>query len=147
MAPPIYPGPSIDEGPLQHLHRARQFRAAAAGLSDYVNGEQNWPKYALVTHAIELALKGLVLHVGQGGRIPGDPRRHDLVGWHEAAMKLGLKREPEIEKNVAILNELHESHYLRYPKRSARAVPDLGVAADQTVDHLLFEITQIVNPR
>jgi hypothetical protein len=145
--PPIFPGPPIDADPLQHLHRARQFRAAAAGLADYVNGEQNWPKYALVTHAIELTLKGFVLHFARGARVPGDPKRHDLAGWYEAAVSFGLEREPTIEQNVALLNELHESHYLRYPKRSARAVPDLGVMADHTVDHLLFDITQVVNPR
>jgi hypothetical protein len=36
---------------------ARQFRRAAMQMADYVNGEQFWPKYALLTHAIELALK------------------------------------------------------------------------------------------
>jgi hypothetical protein len=131
----------------QHLHRARQFRAAAANLPDSRNGEQNWPKYALVTHAIELALKGFVLQFARDSRIPGDPKRHDLVGWYDAAVSLGLKRQPGITENIALLNELHESHYMRYPKPSARPVPELGAMADQTVDHLLFEITQVVNPR
>jgi hypothetical protein len=143
---PIFPGPNIEPGSLQYLHRARQFRAAAAGLPDYINSEQNWPKFALA-HAIELALKGFALHHARGGRIPGDPKRHDLVGWHKAAMDFGLEREPSITENIALLNELHESHYMRYPKRSARAVPDLGAMADQTVDHLIFEITRVVNPR
>jgi hypothetical protein len=147
MKPPIFSIRPTGTDAQQHLHRARQFRAAAAGLPDYVNAEQNWPKFALVTHAIELALKGFAIHSARGGRIPGDPRRHDLVGWHDAAVKFGLEREPSITENIAMLNELHESHYMRYPKQLGGAVPDLGAIADQTVDHLIFEITQVVNPR
>jgi len=33
------------------------FRKAAEQLPDYFGAEQFWPKYALLTHAIELALK------------------------------------------------------------------------------------------
>jgi hypothetical protein len=147
VRPPIFSIHPTGTGAQQHLHRARQFRAAAAGLPDYINGEQNWPKFALVTHAIELALKGFALHFAEGGRIPGDPKRHDLEGWFDAAVNLGLGREPSITENIALLNELHESHYMRYPKQSVGAVPDLGAIADHTVDHLIFEITQVVNPR
>jgi len=41
----------------QYLHRARMFREAAVRLPDISNGEQFWPRYALLTHAIELSLK------------------------------------------------------------------------------------------
>jgi hypothetical protein len=33
------------------------FRRAAGELPDYFSSEQYWPKYALLTHAIELSLK------------------------------------------------------------------------------------------
>jgi hypothetical protein len=145
MNPPIFSIQPTGTEAQQYLHRARQFRAAAQDLPDYRNGEQNWPRYALITHAIELALKGIVLHFARGGRIPGDPRRHNLVEWYEAAAHLGFERAPGMTENIALLNELHESHYMRYPK--AGSVPSPDVIADQTVDGLLFAITQVVNPR
>jgi hypothetical protein len=44
------------------------FRAAAMGLPDYSNGEQFLPKYALLTHAIELSLKAFASpHLPRGG--------------------------------------------------------------------------------
>jgi hypothetical protein len=147
MKPPIFSIQPTGTDAQQHLHRARQFRAAAQDLPDSRNGEQNWPKYALITHAIELALKGFAIHCARGGKIPSDPKRHDLMGWYEAAIKFGLKREPGIKENIALLNYLHESHYMRYPVQPARAVPNPEAIADDTVDHLLFEITQVVNPR
>jgi hypothetical protein len=39
--------------------RARQFRSVAIPLEDINNGEPNWPKYFLLFHAIELALKAV----------------------------------------------------------------------------------------
>jgi hypothetical protein len=90
-----------------------------------VNGEQNWPRYALITHAIELALKGFALQHSNVGKVPGDPKRHDLMGWYQAAIAFGLKCEPGMTENIAALNYLHESHYMRYPKPE-RAAPNPG---------------------
>jgi hypothetical protein len=59
MKPPIFSIRPTGSDAQQYLHRARMFRHAAGELVDYFNGEQYWPKYALLTHAIELALKAL----------------------------------------------------------------------------------------
>lgn len=74
------------------------FRAAAAepGLPDYRNGEPFWPKYALVTHAIELSLKAFFRHSIENGK-PGpasEPKQHDLLGWYRLAVDCGLADEP-----------------------------------------------------
>jgi hypothetical protein len=54
------------------------FRDAAVGLSDYSNGEQYWPKYALLTHAVELSLKAFAQHSVENGKPPGkEPDQHD----------------------------------------------------------------------
>ena len=55
MNPPIFSQPPTGTLAQQHMHRARMFRDAAMRLPDYSNGEQYWPKYALLTHAIELS--------------------------------------------------------------------------------------------
>ena len=62
MRPPIFPPQTIGDTPQQYLHRARMFRDAAMQLPDYVNSEPNWPRYALLMHAIELALKAYARH-------------------------------------------------------------------------------------
>jgi hypothetical protein len=67
MKPPIFSSFLPDATPMQYMHRARQFRHATMRMADYVNGEQFWPKYALLTHAIELALKAFVNHSTPSG--------------------------------------------------------------------------------
>jgi hypothetical protein len=57
------------------------FRDAAMGLADYLNGEQYWPKYALLTHAVELSLKAFHHRSVETGKPSGkEPKQHDLRG-------------------------------------------------------------------
>jgi hypothetical protein len=124
------------------------FRAAAITLPDYSNGEQYWPKYALLTHAIELSLKAFVHHSTQNGKPPRkEPKQHDLLGLYQLALQYGLPDEPSVADNIDVLNELHLTHYTRYPQDRATPVPDASTIADSTVDHLIFIFTQSINPR
>jgi len=117
------------------------------GLVDTRNSEQNWPKYALLTQAIELSLKAFVFHSLGNSPIANEPTHHDLVGWYKTAVGYGLTDERGIAENIDFLNELHKTHFMRYPVQSSRPVPNPETTADQTVDHLIFAITQVVNPR
>jgi hypothetical protein len=84
------------------------FRNAAAELSDYVNGETFWSRYALITHAIELALKAFVRHSAANGKPTAkEPKQHDLSGSYTLARQYGLQDDPTISQNIDILNELH----------------------------------------
>jgi hypothetical protein len=148
MNPPISSVRPTGSGPQQYLHRARMFRDAATELPDYRNGEQFWPKYALLTHAIELSLKAFARHSVENGRPPGkEPRQHDLLGWYLLALEYGLPDEPGIKDNIDLLNELHLTHYTRYPQKRSAPVPDASAIVDSTVDHLIFTFTQSINPR
>jgi hypothetical protein len=132
----------------QYMHRARMFRVAAMSLSAYSNGEQFLPKYALLTHAIELSLKAFALHsVSKGKPAGARPSNHDLRGWYLLALQYGLQDEPSIAENINLLSELHFTHYTRYPQEPTTPVPDLSAIADATVDHLIFTFTQSINPR
>jgi hypothetical protein len=134
--------------PQQYLHRARQFREAAIALPDYFNGEQNWPKYALLTHAIELALKAFVDYSIELGKPVGkEPKQHDLLGWYWLAVQYGLAEDRSVAENLEVLNELHLTHYSRYPQTETTLVPDASTIADSTVDDLIFIFTQSINPR
>jgi hypothetical protein len=119
------------------------FREAAMLLPDYSNGEECWPKYALLTHAIELSLKAFDLHSGKTRA--NRPANHDLRGWYDVALQHGLPDEPGVAQNIDLLNELHENHYARYPQD--RTIPTPESIADSTVDHLISAVTRSINPR
>ncbi len=148
MKPPIFSMRPTGNTAQQYMQRARMFRDAAMPLPDYLSSEQYWPKYALLTHAIELALKAFHHHSIENGKPPPakEPKQHDLSGWYQLALKYGLQDAPGVADNIDVLNELHLTHYTRYPQHRAK-VPDASVIADSTVDHLIFIFTQTINPR
>lgn len=148
MRPPIFSPRPAGNMPQQYLHRARMFRAAAISMVDYTGAEPNWPKYALLTHAIELVLKAFAQRSVDNGAVPGkEPKQHDLVGWYRLALEYGLPDQPGVADNIALLNELHLKHYTRYPQARGAPVPDASVIADGTVDYLIDTFTQVINPR
>src|SRR5271169_5500498 len=132
--PPIFWQPLTGHKAQDYLHRARMFRDAATGLPDYSNAQQNWPKYALLTHAIELSLKAFADHSVATGKPPPSkqPKQHDLSGWYKLALQYGLPDEPGVAENIDILNELHLTHYMRYPKNLATPIPAASGIADST---------------
>ena len=116
------------------------FRDAAISLPDYSDAEQYWPKYALLMHAIELSLKAFADHSVAAGKPPGkEPKQHDLSGWYKLALQYGLRDEPGVAANIDILNELHFTHYSRYPQHWATPIPDASAIADST-------FTRTINP-
>jgi hypothetical protein len=132
----------------QFLHRARMFRDAAIKLVAYTNAEQNWPRYALLLHAIELALKAFAKQREVEGRTLGKlPHNHDLQAWYDLAVQHGLKDDPRIAMNVPYLTDLHFTHFARYPQQHSNPVQDFSIIADETVEYLIDSATQIVNPR
>ncbi|MGH6851317.1 MAG: hypothetical protein ACREDD_12870 [Methylocella sp.] len=148
MKPPIYAPMQIGNEAQQYLHHARLFRQAAMDLPDYRNAEPFWPKYALLTHAIELSLKAFAKHsIARGKPLGKEPKQHDLQGWYQVAIRFGLPYDSNTAKNIEVLNELHESHYMRYPQARSDPVPDASLIADTTVDSLIEFFTEHVNPR
>jgi hypothetical protein len=103
MRPPIFPPQSGGTDAQQYLHRARQFREAATRLPDSRNGDQNWPKYALITSRHRTGVEGLVFHSAASKTILNEPRQHDLVGWYEAAVRFGLEYDATTAENVGFL--------------------------------------------
>src|SRR5271156_1475891 len=104
MRPPIFSIRPTGSDAQQYLHRARMFRRAAGELVDYVNGEQFWPKYALLTHAIELSLKAFAQHSVEDRKPLGkEPKQHDLQGWYQLALEYGLPDEPGVKGNIDLL--------------------------------------------
>jgi hypothetical protein len=148
MKRPMFSQPLTGNKAQQYLHRARMFMDAAISLPDYWKAEQCWPKYALLTHAIELSLKAFAHHSVAIGKPPGkEPKQHDLSGWYKLALQYGLRDDPSVAENIDILNELHLTHYTRYPQHRATPIPGASVIAGSTVEHLISMVTQSINPR
>lgn len=138
MRPPIDARASSGDARLELLHRARMFRSAAIGMPAYVGPETNWPAYALMLHACELALKA-VCYPPPAGR----PGNHDLQGWYDLALQCGLDHDPRVAAAIALLGEIHKSHFTRYPDMPGIRPRDLS-ATDDLVDALIAAATAFV---
>jgi hypothetical protein len=125
------------------LDRARQFRQVAVSLHDMDGPEPNWPKWFLVTHAIELTIKAYIESRKDSAAIrPSgpEPANHDLVALYNYAVDYGLTRDPIVTKDLPHLSELHEVHYARYPQLQAKPVA-LIAQYDDMVDRLIADIS------
>jgi hypothetical protein len=142
--PPMFGSPT--QGlplPLQFLARARQFRDATIGIVDYANADMNWPKYALLLQSIELALKAYWMQrIAEGQAEPTRPRNHDLKGWYEAALTLGLRPVSELANALDILGPVHIDSSARYP--SNKQAYELAEIADEAADALIRAVEPLV---
>jgi hypothetical protein len=130
------------------LARARQYRRVAMQLVDMDGPEPNWPKWFLVTHAMELAIKAYIVS-REDSNVPPPagpkPPNHDLVALYDYAVLYGLKRDPKVTTDLPHLSDLHQTHYARYPHAVAKPVA-LIAQFDDTVDKLIDDVSQAVGP-
>jgi hypothetical protein len=131
---------------IEYLARAEMFRQATYRLVDMTGAQVNWPKYFLLGHAIELALKSVTMFFEERtGRKPVDPMpsNHDLLGYYRAAVLAGMRQLPfHIEGVLQELAELHEEHYARYPKPQRPVI--LATYFDDPTDQILLAAGEVV---
>jgi hypothetical protein len=139
--PPIFPPPPSGSKPQQYLHLARMFGNAARALPAYVGPEQNWPAYALLLHACELALKAFCDQSVANGQPSTRAPNHDLQGWYQIAVQYGLPADPHVADGIDLLADLHASHYTRYPDNRKIRVFDISNVAHEVVDRLIEAIS------
>lgn len=142
LKPPIPPPPPACSKPQQYLHLARMFRDAAIGLPNYVGPEQNWPAYALLLHACELALKAFCDQAGANERASN----HDLKGWHRIALQNGLPLDHHVGVGLELLSDLHYRHYMRYPD-NRKPIPDISNIVDEVVERLIAAVSLSIYQR
>jgi hypothetical protein len=129
-----------------YLARARMFRENAHRLPDMHGPQPNWPKYFLLAHSIELALKAVEKYCQQSTNYQKPngvkPSNHDLFGWYEWAKLHGLPSNSKIESLVPHLSELHLEHFARYPQplKPVMLISDF----DDLVDNILFEVSKFL---
>jgi hypothetical protein len=147
MKAPMFSQPPTGTMPQQYMHLARMFREAAVYLPAYVNGGVNWPAYALLLHACELALKAFCDQSVATGKPSARAPNHDLKGWYALARQYGLPADQHIAEAIDILTELHAKHYARYPDNRKAPIPDISNVADTVVDWLISTISPMVQQR
>lgn len=142
MKPPIFP-PLTSPLPALDWHaRARLYRDQAIGMPDIVNGQPNWPRYFLLSHAAELAIRAVLVHVKTSGvRTAGkEPGNHDLTALYAFACQNGLKSDPQALAELQYLGEIPKNYVARYPKSPGQVW--LASGFDDAVDALLSDAWQ-----
>lgn len=119
------------------------YRDQARGMPDIVNGQPNWPRYFLLSHAVELAIRSVLIFAKTGplGRSVGqEPSKHDLSALYEYACKQGLTSNPEVLATLPYLSEIHDNYVARYPKSPGQVWH--ASTFDDAVDHLMTDTWQ-----
>jgi hypothetical protein len=126
--------------------RALQFRMVAIAMPDMVGAQPNWPKYALLFHAIELALKAAIVSFGERGAIQPagpQPRNHDLRALYDFAIGYGLVSRPKIIADLPHLSELSVTHYARYPQVPTKPVALISYY-DDLIDQIFADVRAVI---
>lgn len=110
--------------------------------------EPNWPKYFLLTHAIELAIKAYIASredIGAPAPAAKRPANHDLVGLYDYAVLYGLKRSALVTKDLPHISDLHQVHYARYPQANVKPVAMIS-QYDDLADELFADVQKAIGP-
>jgi len=151
MKMPSSPPFSVPQLPLHAnvlFSRALQFRDAAVSMPDTVNAQPNWPKYALLFHAIELALKAAIVSFGERGASQPtgpQPANHDLSALYAYAVGYGLVSRQDVISDLPHLSQLSVSHYARYPQVPVQPVALIS-QYDDLIDQIFTDVRAILPP-
>src|SRR5271170_7179400 len=108
--------------PGDHLRLAEDFYQAFRDLPRHPP-PQSWPRYFMLCHAIELALKAyLAFHGATGKALTDKNLRHNLAELLTQATKQGLSLGAPAQSDIRLLQEAHENYWHRYPKENAKPV-------------------------
>jgi len=113
---PFYSALVTGDAGVDFVRRARQFHAAAVSLPEVTGADHNWPRLALLGHAAELALLAFLSRSKGSGATEDKAPRHDLAAHYQLAIKRGFPKIAQSERALAVLSEMHRTHYARYPK-------------------------------
>jgi hypothetical protein len=104
-----------------YLERAEQFYEAFGDLPK--RPPPSWPRYFVLCHAIELALKAYIAAHGATAReLQNFKIRHNLTALLNKAINKGLSLSASAQKDIKDLQEAHEKFWHRYPKEDGKPV-------------------------
>lgn len=100
--------------PYDFFGRAVQFKRAFGELPEPDYPPHDWPRYFMLCHAIELALKAYLALKGATYAQLKD-FRHDLTAARIEATNKGLSLTPSTQVAIDTLSEAHTKFWHRYP--------------------------------
>jgi hypothetical protein len=107
--------------PLEYLDRSGEFFHAYKALP--ATPPPSWPRYFMLCHAIELALRAYV--AGRRGLTQTqlyNEFRHDLKDLLTEAISLGLSISSAAQQGITLLDEAHTKYWPRYPREDGGPV-------------------------
>jgi hypothetical protein len=102
-----------------YLERAEQFYIAFDDLPK--RPPPSWPRYFMLCHAIELALKAYLAAHGTTAQQLKD-FRHDFTALLKETTNKGLSLSASTQQGIKDLQEAHEKFWHRYPKEDGKPV-------------------------
>jgi hypothetical protein len=107
---------------LDLLERAEEFYQAYRDLPR--RKPPSWPRYFMLCHAIELALKAYILFRGQRtmSQLEKQELGHKLDKLLSEAVTAGLLVGILARSEIELLNEAHTKYWARYPKKDDKPV-------------------------
>jgi hypothetical protein len=142
-------GPSVSPSGLncQLVDRATEFTVAYGVLTvpRRPQGPPDWPRYFLLSHSIELALKAFLAARGKSSKELRKEFGYDLNKLLKEAIKCGLVIGPEARKDIALLEKAHNHHWARYPKEDSAPVVAIE-EFERTAFELLEQVRKTIYP-
>lgn len=102
------------------LERAEEFYTAFKDLPE--RAPPSWPRYFLLCHAVELALKAyLAMHGKTMGNLKNE-FGHNIERLLDEAVRAGLPLGPLARGEIPRLNEAHVKFWPRYPREKSKPI-------------------------
>jgi hypothetical protein len=99
-----------------YLAYANQFYSSFHKLPD-LRPSISWPRYLLLCHSIELALKAYLAKLGATPKhLRKLERRHNFNKLLDEVLEQGLHLTSETQKHIRALAEAHSEYWHRYPR-------------------------------
>jgi hypothetical protein len=76
----------------------------------------DWARYFLFSHALELALKAYLIHLGESSKEARDDFGHRLMDLLQACVEQGLLIDEADFRRLSNLAEPHSKYWARYPR-------------------------------
>ena len=121
MSPTKSPDPDQHLYARDHLQRANEFLQAFKALPEGV--PPSWPRYFLLCHAIELALKAYLLSRRWTRKtLKMKKYGHELKELLREATNEGLQLSASAVADIEALDEAHKNFWPRYPTEESKRV-------------------------
>jgi hypothetical protein len=115
--------------------------------ADHLHPSISWPRYFLLCHAIELALKAYLAKLGATPEHLKYDFGHKLDELATEAVEKGLRLTPETQQRIRALNEAHRKFWHRYPRDDGKievfVIEQFIRAAHELIDTVCKEINGV----